>query len=314
MRKKVTKKKGPSTDSESTEYETSSDGEVYIKEKTRKNTAPQRNVRGCGAPIPQGRGSTTAGSSSGHPRMKQASICHPTDEYDDNIDLSYLETMVLSIMRPTRGPHDPSMVNYKRGGNSISTLQYSEDPRYVERSFFGDIHFWFPHQANWYESVIMTKKHVTTEMRWIDWDHLKRLSSPVKEVVDAIYDRCNEMDLVEIMSFRCDWNEEVVAQFYATLFVEQDERTIHWSIGGKRFRYNMAQFSILFGHTGDSMVYGGGYIVGRDTSKVDLHEILCMGKSRGSLRTTRCSTLSLGSLSLLEVVTQIKYPPEPRTF
>jgi hypothetical protein len=34
----------------------------------------------------------------------------------------------------------------------------------------------------------------------------------------------------------------------------------------------MAQFSILFGHTGDSMVYGSGYIVGRDTSKLDLHE------------------------------------------
>jgi hypothetical protein len=80
------------------------------------------------------------------------------------------------------------------------------------------------------------------------------------------------MDLVEIMSFRCDWNEEVVAQFYATLFVEQDEQTIHWSIRGKRFRYNMAQFSILFGHAGDSTVYGGGYIVGRDNSKVDLHE------------------------------------------
>jgi hypothetical protein len=98
------------------------------------------------------------------------------------------------------------------------------------------------------------------------------LSSPVKEVVEAVYDRCSEMDLVEIMSFRCDWNEEVVAQFYATLFVEQDEQTIHWSIRGKRFRYNMAQFSILFGHAGDSTVYGGGYIVGRDNSKVDLHE------------------------------------------
>jgi hypothetical protein len=236
----VTKKMGPPTDSESTEYETGSNGEVYIKEKTRKNTAPRRNVRGRGAQTPQGRCSTAAGSSSGRPRMMQASISRPTDEYDDDIDLSYLETMVVSIMRPTRGPHDPSMVNYKRGGNSISTLRYSEDPRHVERSFFGDVRFWFPHQGDWYESVIMTKKHVTTEMRWIDWDHLKRLSSPVKEVVEAVYDRCSEMDLVEIMSCRCDWNEEVVAQFYATLFVEQDKRTIHWSIGGKRFRYNMA--------------------------------------------------------------------------
>ena len=34
----------------------------------------------------------------------------------------------------------------------------------------------------------------------------------------------------------------------------------------------MAQFSILFGHTGNSVAYGGGYIVDRDDSKVDLHE------------------------------------------
>ena len=34
----------------------------------------------------------------------------------------------------------------------------------------------------------------------------------------------------------------------------------------------MAQFSTLFGHTGSSIAYGGGYIVERDTSKVDLHD------------------------------------------
>ena len=34
----------------------------------------------------------------------------------------------------------------------------------------------------------------------------------------------------------------------------------------------MAQFSNLFGHTGSLIGYGGGYIVDRDESKVDLHE------------------------------------------
>ena len=33
----------------------------------------------------------------------------------------------------------------------------------------------------------------------------------------------------------------------------------------------MAQFSFLFGHGGDQVEYGGGYIVNRDASKVDLH-------------------------------------------
>jgi hypothetical protein len=36
VREKVTKKKGPPADSESTEYETGSDGEVYVKEKTKR--------------------------------------------------------------------------------------------------------------------------------------------------------------------------------------------------------------------------------------------------------------------------------------
>jgi len=132
------------------------------------------------------------------------------------------------------------MVNYKRGGNSIENLRYSEDPREEERSFFGDARFWFPHQFDWCESVITTKKHVTTEMKWIDWNYLKRLAALVKDVVDAVYAHCQEMDLVDIMSFQCHWNEEVVAQFYATLFIEESGRTIHWHVGGKRFTYNMA--------------------------------------------------------------------------
>jgi hypothetical protein len=118
----------------------------------------------------------------------------------------------------------------------------------------------------------MTKKHVTTEMKWNDWEYLKRLASPVKEVVDAVFDRCQEMDIVDIMSFTCNWNEEVVAQFYATFFVEDDGRTVHWFLGGKRLRYNMAQFSTLFGHTRSSNAYGSGYIVERDSSKVGLHD------------------------------------------
>ena len=101
-------------------------------------------------------------------------------------------TSMASMTRSTRDRLDPAMVNYKRGGNSIEHLRYSEDPREEERSFFGDARLWFPHQADLYESVIMTKKHVTTEMRWIDWDYLKRLATLVKEVVDTVYDRCQE--------------------------------------------------------------------------------------------------------------------------
>ena len=118
----------------------------------------------------------------------------------------------------------------------------------------------------------MSYKHVTIEMKWIDWGYLRRLASPVKEVVDVVYTRCRDMDLVDIMSFQCHWNEEVVAQFYATLYIEENERVIDWNLGRKRFTYNMADFSTLFGHTGHSVFFGGNYIVNRDDSRLDLHE------------------------------------------
>ena len=185
---------------------------------------------------PTGRGKSAARGSRGLTSSALADTSNTMDEPDDSIDLSYLENVLVTIMHPTRDPNDPPMVNYKKAGNSVSTLRYNEDPRDVECRFFGDARFWYPHQADWYESAIMTKKHVTKEMKWIDWEYLKRLASPVKEVVDVVYDRCHEMDLVDIMSFSCNWNEEVVAQFYATLFVEEDGRTVHWLLGGKKLQ------------------------------------------------------------------------------
>src|SRR6185312_9563275 len=95
-------------------------------------------------------------------------------------------------------------------------------------------------------------------MKWIDWNYLKGLASPLKELVDVVYDRCQEMDLVDIMSFSCPWNEEIVAQFYATLHISECGRIFQFLIGEKRFTYTMAQFSILFGHTGNQV----GYVVG----------------------------------------------------
>ena len=62
-----------------------------------------------------------------------------------------------------------------------------------------------------------------------------------------------------------------MAQFYSTLYIEENERVIHWNLGGKRFTYNMAYFSTLFGHTGHSVFFGGSLVVSRDDSKVDLH-------------------------------------------
>ena len=195
VKTKVSKKKGPPTDSDSDEsYRESSDEEVQARPQSTKKGASKRNVRGHGSGNPPGRDRVTSKGQS------SSALADPVPD----IDISHLENVMATVQRPTRQRLDPPMVNYKKGGSSIEHLRYSEDPAEVECTFRGDSRFWFPHQADWYESVIITMKHITTEMKWIDWNYLKGLASPLKEVVDAVYDHCQQMDLTEIMSFTCD--------------------------------------------------------------------------------------------------------------
>jgi hypothetical protein len=37
-----------------------------------------------------------------------------------------------------------------------------------------------------------------------------------------------------------------VAQFYATLYVDNDENTMHFTLGGKRFSITLSEFAMLF--------------------------------------------------------------------
>ena len=160
VKTKVSKKKDPPTDSDHDEsYRGSSEEEVYSRPQSTKKGASKRNVRGRGSgnPSRHGRGTSRGQSSS--------ALADPLPD----IDISHLENVMATVQFPTRHRRDPPMVNYKKGGNSVEHLRYSEDSSEIERIFLGDSCFWFPHQADWYESVIMTMKRVTTEMKWIDW-------------------------------------------------------------------------------------------------------------------------------------------------
>ena len=154
VKTKVSKKKGhPPTDSDSDEsYRGSSDEDVQARPQSIKKGASKTNVRDRGSGNPSGRGKgTSRGQSS-------SALADPLPE----VDISHLERVMATVQRPTRHCLDPPMVNYKKGGSSVEHLRYSEDPIEVERIFRGDSRFWFPHQADWYESVIITMKHITT--------------------------------------------------------------------------------------------------------------------------------------------------------
>ena len=73
---------------------------------------------------------------------------------------------------------------------------------------------------DFYTSVILTRNPVIARSQWIDWQYVKKLQKSIDHAI-AI---CERIGVYEIMEFQHDWNTEVIAQFYATLFVEEDAR------------------------------------------------------------------------------------------
>jgi hypothetical protein len=69
---------------------------------------------------------------------------------------------------------------------------------------------------------------------------------------DAIFDEVvaalRAKHLRDVMSFQKNWNNEIITQFYATLYVEErgDTRKFHWMTEGRRYEVTFEQFARLF--------------------------------------------------------------------
>jgi hypothetical protein len=57
-------------------------------------------------------------------------------------------------------------------------------------------------------------------MKWVDWPFLLDLLAPIEEVMQVVHTRCQYMGIAYLMGLRSDYSQEVVAQFYATLYVD----------------------------------------------------------------------------------------------
>jgi hypothetical protein len=69
---------------------------------------------------------------------------------------------------------------------------------------------------------------------------------------DPIFDRviigCKTKHLRDILTFKKDWNNEVIAQFHATICFEElgDTRKLHWMTESQWYEVSYAQFARLF--------------------------------------------------------------------
>jgi hypothetical protein len=64
----------------------------------------------------------------------------------------------------------------------------------------------------------MTKSKPVANSQWIDWAYMVNKHDPI---FDGVIAACQAKHLRDILTFKKDWNNEVIAQLYATVCFEE---------------------------------------------------------------------------------------------
>jgi hypothetical protein len=243
--------------------EDSDEDDVPLAQRKRKVGASTQGPRGRGRTNPPAAPRRSTGQ--GHrARTKQAH--QPDDHYDDYEDIS-LDTLSTFVLRSSKPPRPATMmgilkmVDYTRGSHNVYKDRYT-DPALWQKEFDADIRFWLKFNADWYESVIRSKENMTIDMKSINWDTLRSLNIPaVNEAIDI----CHAKGMTNIMGINYDWNEEVITQFYANLYIRRETKTFHWLLQGKPLSVSYERFAQLLGFgeedLGRPKLHGGEFLL-----------------------------------------------------
>jgi hypothetical protein len=110
-------------------------------------------------------------------------------------------------------------ISYK-GKTYLVREKRKENLRLVEKEPDIDYKFHTTFQQDFYESVIIPKTKPVAISQWIDWNYMEGKGDKIfNEVVTS----CRAKHLRDVMAFRKNWNNEIIAQFFATLYVEERE-------------------------------------------------------------------------------------------
>jgi hypothetical protein len=156
--------------------------------------------------------------------------------------------------------------NWSKGkSREIKKKRYQDPFVWNKDPYVRDIRFHNEFQADFYDSVILGKKNQRVlEQRYIDWHGCLALQDRHLTKALAILEK---RGLRDIMTMRYDWNEEVIAQFYATLwitkvedsdedvFVDSDEEierkipnmSLHFLIQGDHYKCSYKRFARILG-------------------------------------------------------------------
>jgi hypothetical protein len=64
---------------------------------------------------------------------------------------------------------------------------------------------------------------------------------------NRVLEACDLHGITDLLQFRHNWNQEIICEFYSTLFYDKKERIFMWMTNGRSFNVRLAQFAQILG-------------------------------------------------------------------
>ena len=115
------------------------------------------------------------------------------------------------------------------------------DPYATRRRTAVDYRFHTKKQHDFYETVLLDKKPIVSDMRWVDWSYIDDNEDHFPRVHESF--RMNGVDAF-VGQKLTKWNNELIMQFYSTAHLYPDGR-IAWMTEGTRYQSTIAEWAKL---------------------------------------------------------------------
>jgi hypothetical protein len=92
--------------------------------------------------------------------------------------------------------------------------------------------------------VYLPKLKLVVEAKRVNWEWMKNKRN---RYFGDIKEACDTLELNNRMSFKYEWNNEIICQFYSTLFFDRDEQKLIWMTDKWKYEVSTWEFAILLG-------------------------------------------------------------------
>jgi hypothetical protein len=92
--------------------------------------------------------------------------------------------------------------------------------------------------------VLYPKSSLVVKQQYVDIEYMRNKKDMH---FNRILKACDLHGITDMLQFRYNWNQEIISEFYSTLFYDKKERIFMWMTNGRRFHVKLAQFAQILG-------------------------------------------------------------------